>query len=274
VSISFAHLEYDPSQFTAKQRRDIERQIDGRPRQVKKTSPLHKACLDQIAHELAVISPTSRGRRAFDAFRFDLVTEFTCSNLVELATKLRCGPEGEFPSVGFLWLLHEAHERPEYALAVLVALRPALERILTFLDPSGRDEDAGADLLAAFYGLLPIENYEPRVFLLELQKTARRDVRHRATLRERDAQCDGELDLNVSGTDDDFGHDLERLVDRLVRDGVVSIEDAELVVRSLADNEGLRDLALERGVPYKTLQSQRLRCENVIRGYLRRERAL
>jgi len=238
---------------------------------VKKLSALQSAQLDEVEHELRVVAGTTKGRRAFDGFRWDLATQLSCANLYELAQNLRCGPEGECRSLGFYWLLMNYHESQELTLVALVALRPALERLLSLIDPSGRDEDVVADLLAAFAGLPVIEEIDVPAFLADLQRVGRRGIRHRAVFRAHDIVNDSDVDLNVGELPKELGIDAEALIDTLLRNGVLSCDDAEVLLRSHISGESLRDLARERHVPYKTLQSQRLRCEKALRGHLRRE---
>ena len=264
-------FEYDPSLFSEKQRREIERQIDGRPRRVKSVAPRHRAFLDQIDQELAVTSRTTLARRAFDAVCFDLMDDFSGTNLAELAQSLRCGPEGEYPCWGFLWLLKCAHERREFALCAAVALRPAFERILNLVDPAGRDEDAAADLLAAFYNSLPITTFDTDKYLVTLQNEVRRSVRRRNEQQRRDSVLAGEVDPDTTDESESPPFDLETVIERVVREFVLTVAETELIVRTQVDSESLRELCIERNVPYKTLQSQRLRAEKTQRGYLSRE---
>ncbi len=265
------HFDYDESQFSAKQRREIERQIDGRPRQVKRLSTLQRTTFDQVDRELAVVAQTTLGRRAFEVVRFDLMSEFSCTNLQELAQKLRCGPEGECYSLGFFWLLSVAHERPEFALCAAVTLRPALERIVTLVDPSGRDEDIVSDLLTAFYRSLPITTFKTRDYLVTLQKGVRREVRRRVAQRKRDSVVDAQLDPETPESFDNPGSDLFGVIEEVRALGLLTHEEIELIVCTHVDGVSLHDLAIERNVPYKTLQSQRRRAESVLRGHLSRQ---
>jgi hypothetical protein len=267
----FSHVDYDESQFSVKERREIERQIDGRPRRVKRLSTLHRSALDQVTHELAVVAHTTLGRRAFDAVRFDLITEFSCSNLEELSQQLRCGPEGECYSLGLFWLLSVAHERREFALCAAVALRPAFERIVTLSDPSGRDEDLVCDLLAAFYGSLPITTHNTREYLIHLHNEVRSEVRRRKALTKRDSVVDTQIDPETPERREVPTFDLRTVIAEVVRQGLLTNDEIELVVRTQVDGEKLHDLAVERNILYKTLQSQRRRAELVLRGFLSRE---
>jgi hypothetical protein len=265
------HFGYDESQFSAKERREIERQLDGRPRQVKRLSSLHRNALDQVERERAVVSRTTLGRHAFDAVRFDLITEFSCSNLEELAVQLRCGPEGECYSLGFFWLLSVAHERREFALCAAVALRTAFERIVTLSDRSGRDEDLVFDLLGAFYRSLPITTFEPREYLVTLREEVRRDVLRRKARRKKYSVVDAQLDIETPERFEAPPFDLRSVMAHVLQEGLLTHDEINLVLHTHVDGEKLHALALERNLPYKTLQSQRRRAELILRGYLSRE---
>jgi hypothetical protein len=271
VTTDCTHFGYDESQFSAKERREIERQLDGRPRQVKRLSTLHRSALDQVERELAVVSRTTLGRQAFDAVRFDLITEFSCSDLEELALKLRCGPEGECYSLGFFWLLSVAHERREFALCAAVALRTAFERIVTLSDRSGRDEDLVFDLLDAFYRSLPITTFETRDYLVTLREEVRRDVLRRKARRKKDSVVDAQVDPEAPKNVEAPPFDLRTVMAHVLQEGLLTHDEIKLILHTHVDGEKLHDLALERNLPYKTLQSQRRRAELILRGFLSRE---
>ena len=263
---------YEPSEFSARDRQEIERQIDGRHRRTHKPFAVHLAPLELITHELHVVSRTSLGRRAFDGVTWDAIDTSGCSNLEELAAKLRCGPEGEGRDISLPALLHISHQCRPLALTAFVAMRPALERMLSLIDPRGRDEEAGEDLVREFFVMVGPSSPLLHEFLIELHRRTRASVRRRRRKRERDREREVELEAPhlelVSGGDpaDSTGDVLARLV----ACGVVSHDDAELLVRTHVLGQSLLALACERDVPYRTLQSQRLRAEAAIRGHLRR----
>lgn len=261
--------EYDPRMFTAKERREIERQIDGRPRRVKRLHSVHSGPLDLVDRELEIVAATSAGRRAFDGFRFDLVRATDCQNLSQLARHLRCGPEGEMTSIGHVWALHHADESRELALVGLAALRPALERSLTLLDPHGLDEFAAGDLIAEFYLAIPMNTDHLNEFVAGIHRAARVGVRRRQRERTREVQLDDDYD--APSPDSDPAEIVGDLMGRLVESNVITHREAELLTRTRVYDEDLKVLAREWRVPYKTLQGQRWRCERRVAGFLRRE---
>jgi hypothetical protein len=58
---------------------------------------------------------------------------------------------------------------------------------------------------------------------------------------------------------------------RLVHSGYLSRRDGEVLVRTHIHNEGMKVSADERGISYRTLQSQRLRAEKAAQVFLLRE---
>jgi len=263
---------YDPSEYSARDRSEIERQMDGRHRRAHKSFAVHLAPLELVTHELRVVARTSVGLRAFESISWEAIDTSGCSNLVELAAKLRCGPEGEGRDISLPALLHISHQCRPLALTAFVAMRPALERTLSLIDPRGGDEEAGEDLVREFFVMVGPSSPLLHEFLTELHRRTRASVRRRRRKRERDREREVELETPhldlVSGGDpaDSTGDVLARLV----ACGVVSHDDAELLVRTHVLGESLSVIALESHVPYRTLQSQRLRAEAAIRGHLRR----
>ncbi len=263
------YVEYDPKNFSTRDRREIERQIDGRPRRVRRGYDMHTRPLDLLERELDAVARTTLGRRAFDGLPWEIINAPHCHNLAELARSQQCGPEGENAYVGIAFALRFSKTNPMLELFALVSMRPALARILSLVDPHGRHYDAAAVLVGEFHALVPQSGLEQREFVEDLRRATRRVLRREELRTTRTAPLDPDYDeIEI---DSDPAETTGDVLARLVRSGYLSQRDGEILVRSHVRNEDLSALAEERGVSYRTLQSQRLRAEKAAQVYLLRE---
>ena len=256
--------------FTLDEALQIERELVGhrtkRRRRVRAVPACHAQALDLVAQELIVVANTSVGRRTFRWLEDEEFPLRDASNLAEWAQVLDIGPEGERRDFALDLVLRHAKDRRELGLVVIVALRPVLERIVTLVDRYGADEEVSLDLLADLWELMARDGQLVEPMLAELRRLVRHGARARKLRRDRTEAWSDDLDVAERGADP--AEIISDHLAQLVRRGVISKDDAEVLVRTEVLGERLAEVAAERGVPYKTLQSQRLRMTKVAARHL------
>jgi hypothetical protein len=264
-----SHFIVDPDahEFTRRQRHEIERQLSGTWKKVRRNAPAHARLFDLLVADLAARSRTSEGRSVFNAINLEFF-DSTSFDLASFANELSTGPQGERCTPLFFQALYARCSDPLVIQLALVAHRRAFERIVHFIDPSGRNEDAVAELFAQATAMMVAGQWSEN-FLAELTVATRRQVRHQS----RHASHEIELSENVDVVTAEANGTLfsDDLLASWVICGIISEFDAEVINCTRVHGESLRDLANELCVPYKTLQSQRLRAERAVAGYLRRK---
>ena len=264
----FSRGHFEPSLFTNRQLREIDRQMEGRPRRIRRLARSHANVLDEIERSLVAVSRTSRGRTTFVRVPAHMVDP-RCQNLADFARASRCGPEGENFSVGLAWCLRHARGDEALLLTALVAMRPALERTLTLVDLAGTDEFVMSDLLADLLSQLPLMTTDLAGLVRERKSTSRRE------LRQRRFPVDDAPTLAFPSDETTnrrySGPTVAQMMDAATQAGVITEDDASVLTRTYVDGESLHALAAQLHVPYKTLQGRRWRSGRRVAGFLRRE---
>ena len=250
----------------------VERAMDGLPRKTRRLAKVHQASFERFDAQLRSRARGAAARAAFAALPAILHELCPATDLYDLATTYHCGPDGERHALPLQVVLHSATESPTMMLCAVVMLRPGLEHVVSLLDPLGADEGAVDVLLGELCHLLPTNDDDVPALLRSLTSRTRRHTRPH-TQRSSVGVTSSPLDdaLEVPAPSADPAEIVGDLLVRLLAAGVLSDAEAELLVRTHVLGESLRDIADEMGVPYKTLQGQRWRCEQRCAGFLTRE---
>jgi hypothetical protein len=256
--------------FTRKQMREIERQEEGLPRRALPTNPAHNRVLDSLAQDLALTSQSSKGRRILRGLEADAVDTLGCETLSELADRIQVGPEGEADTIALDHIAWVMGEDPDRRLLVTVALRPALNRILSLASAKAPDDEAVYDLIAELHALYGSGEVRLEPLLIELRLSVRRivDRRRRAARRVTSAEVPDEI--VDPDPESDPSSSAMVLLDDALRAQVIDEREHALVVLALVEQRSLQELSGELDAPYRTLQSQLLRAKKKLAGHLRR----
>ena len=250
-----------------RERLEVERLLAQVHKKVRRTSVPHAKIFNSLAQDIATHSPTTQGRRVFDAINVEFF-EFASHNLAELVGELSCGPEGERWPPEFFQLLYRRCSDPLVIVVALVANRRPLERIARFVDPRGHSEEAMVELIAEATSMLIAEQWDEELFT-HLALNTRRRVRSLTRHFERECELDAVHDRAAVDVESTLIAD--DLLAEWTKLGIVTEFESLLIRRTRINGESLRDMAEELAVPYKTLQSQRLRAEKLLAGHLRRQ---
>ena len=250
----------------------VERAMDGLPRKTRRLAKVHQASFERFDAQLRSRACGAAARAAFAALPAILHELCPATDLYDLATTYHCGPDGERHALPLQVVLHSATESPTMMLCAMVMLRPGLEHVVSLLDPLGADDGAVDVLLGELCHLLPTSDDDVPALLRSLTSRTRRHTRPH-TQRSSVGVTSSPLDdaLEVPAPSADPAEIVGDLLLRLLEAGVLSDAEAELLVRTHVLGENLKDIADEVGVPYKTLQGQRWRCEQRCAGFLTRE---
>ena len=236
------------------------------PRRRRRLPQRQAAPFEQVATELELRSKTRSGRATLELLSsYDFAhTELGCLRAV--AERLDVGPAGERRGFELDGLLRLTTADPNVVLMVIVALRPALERIVVLVRARRDDDEVVPELLGELCEQLSSGPRPVPELLQGLQVSLRRLVRQRAAAAERQVEVDEEVVLvdRSSGP----GDVVDDLLETVVARGVITQGEAQLIVRSTVCGESLQDLAQELHLPYRTLQSRRLRALANLRTYL------
>jgi hypothetical protein len=257
----------DYATLDKRSRLEIERQIEGQWKTVRPPSAAHNRPLSLLRASLRADSSTREGRRLFE--RANMAGfGFRATTLAELAEETAVGPECEGLSAAYFAAAVQVSPTSIGRTFALVGIHRPLLRVARLCDPAGRDEEVMGEAITAALEMLDegLWHGGRREFMKELGSRTRDQVRY----RRHDGVHEDELteETNPAMPSADPAETISDLVAWLCSQGVVSDLEAELMVRTHIWGERLDDVAHELGVPYRTLQSQRLRAEERCAGYL------
>jgi DNA-directed RNA polymerase specialized sigma24 family protein len=234
-----------------------------------RTDALHLLTL-----ELDRRSGAPEGRRAHRRFATHGIDIGTATSIGELVATCHDGrrSSGRGPATTLHGLLSLAPRDPDAALCALVALRPALYRIAGRVSsPRPADDDAIAEVVAIAWELVCASRRSCRITHLDVIGATW--TRARTTLR-RQADRVIREELLYEGWDAPASPSeptdaVEPLLERAVRMGTLTRDDAELIALTRAGDVTLEELALRLGIARETLLRRRSRAEAALHAGLR-----
>jgi DNA-directed RNA polymerase specialized sigma24 family protein len=245
---------------------ELERYRGNAPRRRRTLSALQSGTFDMVARELALVSRGPSGRRTLELLTSLEFAHTGLRDLRAIAERVQVGSEGERSGFEMDGLVRLAKLDPNAVLMTIVALRPALERIVVFARPRRDNEDVVPELIAQLCEQLHGPPKPVPAILGELKASLRSSVRHEATIAARNIDIDDVSEpVDPAPGPDEVTRDL---LAWMVGEGVISEDDAKVVAWSVVGGESLHSLADELQIPYRTIQSRRLRAIAAMRQHL------